>query len=304
MTEAVTNKPWNGSPSRFTDEQYRRSCVIKGPAPYKQNCHLPVREPDGTLNCRAVSAAKGRLNQVKGSTAGARAKLDRLSGICERTRSSSDSHAQMAELATIAKALGLDEKASEEDVLAALGKTVSLKDLGETLGIEIAEDAEPDKVLEDAKAKLEEKPAEQSLEDRAKAEGKKLVDADEFAETKRKAEAGERAEKELRQQKFDTAFEKALDEGRVDAKDETKERLQKLYDADAEACLEDLDNRPKIVNTEARGSGKSRDAGEAPEGVDQESFELDQRVKAYMDEHDEPDYDKALDKVMREKVPA
>lgn len=86
VAETTTNKPWDGSASRFTDEQYRRSCIVKGPAPYKTNCHLPVREPSGTLNCNGVSAAKGRLGQVKGDTSGARAKLDRLSAICERAR--------------------------------------------------------------------------------------------------------------------------------------------------------------------------------------------------------------------------
>jgi hypothetical protein len=83
----VSFKPWDGSASRFTDEQYRASCVVNGPAPFKTNCHLPVREPDGTLNCRAVGQAKARLTQgVTFDASGARATLDRLSAECERAR--------------------------------------------------------------------------------------------------------------------------------------------------------------------------------------------------------------------------
>src|SRR4051794_10393753 len=57
----VTNKPWDGSPSRFTDAEWQRSCVLDrgGDAPPKQRCSLPIREPDGTLNRNAVQAAAG-----------------------------------------------------------------------------------------------------------------------------------------------------------------------------------------------------------------------------------------------------
>lgn len=79
----TVSKAWDGRASRFTEQQYRRSCLIKGPT--KDQCHLPVREPDGTLNCKAVSAAKGRLNQVNASSAAiaaARRKLETLSSTC------------------------------------------------------------------------------------------------------------------------------------------------------------------------------------------------------------------------------
>ena len=63
---SVTDKPWDGSPSRFSDEQYQASAVLDrgGDAPVKERHSLPVKEPDGTLNRNAVHAAAGRIGQV------------------------------------------------------------------------------------------------------------------------------------------------------------------------------------------------------------------------------------------------
>jgi HK97 family phage prohead protease len=99
---------WDGSPGRFTDEQYARSCVLdRGPSveSVKERYSLPVREPDGTLNCDAVSAAKGRIGQVKGASAeqiaSARAKLDRLAAQCEkRSRPLGEFEERQLELST------------------------------------------------------------------------------------------------------------------------------------------------------------------------------------------------------------
>lgn len=60
----VSHAPWDGSPGRFTDEQWHHSCIIKGDVHDKSTSHLPVREPDGTLNANGVHAAAGRVNQV------------------------------------------------------------------------------------------------------------------------------------------------------------------------------------------------------------------------------------------------
>lgn len=79
---------WDGSPSRFTDQQYQRSCLIDrgGDAPVKERCSLPIRDPDGSVNCDAVSAAKGRIGQVTGVSAeklaAARSRLETLSQQC------------------------------------------------------------------------------------------------------------------------------------------------------------------------------------------------------------------------------
>jgi HK97 family phage prohead protease len=67
VAEKVTDAAWDGSPSRFTDEQYARSCVLdRGPSVtvVKDRYSLPVREPDGTLNRNAVHSAAGRIAAV------------------------------------------------------------------------------------------------------------------------------------------------------------------------------------------------------------------------------------------------
>jgi phage head maturation protease len=71
----VSDAPWDGDAGRFTLEQWKRSCLINhgGDGSTKGQYSLPVREPDGTLNKNGLSAAAGRLNQVQGITAEARA---------------------------------------------------------------------------------------------------------------------------------------------------------------------------------------------------------------------------------------
>lgn len=93
---AMTDKPWSGSSARFTDEQWRRSCVLDRGADAgegKQRYGLPVREPNGTLNCRAVANARARISQVQGASAEAKAraqrKLDTFARQCENYRAKS-----------------------------------------------------------------------------------------------------------------------------------------------------------------------------------------------------------------------
>lgn len=55
----LSTKPWDGSPGRYTDQQYRRACLVDsgdGATP-KARYKLPVREPDGTLNRNAITSA-------------------------------------------------------------------------------------------------------------------------------------------------------------------------------------------------------------------------------------------------------
>lgn len=64
---AVSDKSWDGSPSRFTDEEYHRSCLIHDHPdgePSKSGCKLPIREPNGDINKNGVHAAASRINQV------------------------------------------------------------------------------------------------------------------------------------------------------------------------------------------------------------------------------------------------
>lgn len=68
---ATTAKPWDGSPTRFTDEQYLRACLIvrSGDQPAKERGSLPVLEPDGTLNTNALGAAAAALAGARGGVA-------------------------------------------------------------------------------------------------------------------------------------------------------------------------------------------------------------------------------------------
>jgi HK97 family phage prohead protease len=65
---SVTSRPWNGSPGRFTDEQYLASCLIvrPGDGPAKERGSLPVLEPNGDLNTNALGAAAAALAGARG----------------------------------------------------------------------------------------------------------------------------------------------------------------------------------------------------------------------------------------------
>lgn len=91
-----TDRPWSGSSAGYTDAQWRQACVLDRGAEAgegKQRYGLPVREPNGTLNCRAVANARARISQVKGASseaiARAQRKLDTFARQCEEYRSKS-----------------------------------------------------------------------------------------------------------------------------------------------------------------------------------------------------------------------
>lgn len=59
---------WDGSASRFSDEQWRRSCILDrgtGETP-KERYALPVREPGGAVNKSALGAAAAALAGARG----------------------------------------------------------------------------------------------------------------------------------------------------------------------------------------------------------------------------------------------
>lgn len=69
MAEKVSNKPWGDiKESDYDLEQWHRACLIHlhdGPPTSKEQCKLPIREPDGTLNENGVIAAAIRIGQTK-----------------------------------------------------------------------------------------------------------------------------------------------------------------------------------------------------------------------------------------------
>ena len=83
---------WDGSPARFTDEQYTRACVLDRGAGFSDNVKerygLPVREPTGELNCDGVAATRSTIGKVEGASpealAAAKAKLEKLAAQCQQ----------------------------------------------------------------------------------------------------------------------------------------------------------------------------------------------------------------------------
>lgn len=178
-----------------------------------------------------------------------------------------------------------------------------LKTLAATFGL--PDDADEAKILDaakTAKTAADAKPLEstdtKTLEAQAAAEGKVLLDAAQVTKLTDAADQGVRALSQLSTMKFDAAYDKALQSGRLDAKPETRELHAALYAADAEKSLKLLETLPEgVVNLTARGAGGHDD--EIPAGYDEDSVKLDRRVKARMTEKGE-DYTTSLSAVMAE----
>lgn len=175
-----------------------------------------------------------------------------------------DSRAQMPELSKIAQALELSDDASEEQILDAIKEATKEPEAPKTLD-KLAD--EQDKVV------LSKDTVDQLVAD---------------------AKAGAEAARTLHEQRFTQAFDKALSQGRVDAKDETRENFKGIYELDADKAVALLDSLPKVVNTEPKGSGGSD--GDVPEGYDRDRYLLSQKAEAYAEEHN-VDFITALEKV-------
>jgi hypothetical protein len=64
-TFAISDGSWDGSASRFTPEQWKRSCVLHLDDSMDKSSHkLPIKEPNGDLSRAGVHAAASRIGQV------------------------------------------------------------------------------------------------------------------------------------------------------------------------------------------------------------------------------------------------
>jgi peptidoglycan hydrolase-like protein with peptidoglycan-binding domain len=123
----TTNKSWDGSAGRFTDQQYARSCLIKrsGTGSIKERCSLPVREPDGTLNLNALPAAAGRLGGTQGlSDSERRAAARKLMGLYSANK--------MDPPAKLLKAAGQEPSKERKEAGLEEGPEVLSGELGQT----------------------------------------------------------------------------------------------------------------------------------------------------------------------------
>lgn len=72
-SNSVSDEPWNGAASNFTDAQYKMSSAgcDPGGGPPKSACFLPHHNPGGALNRSGLAAAAGRVSGLSGRDAGA-----------------------------------------------------------------------------------------------------------------------------------------------------------------------------------------------------------------------------------------
>lgn len=173
--------------------------------------------------------------------------------------------------------------------------------------LDLSEDTNTEGVVAAIKA-LQAKPAEPvtldatTLEAEAGKHGKVLLDQEAYATLRRGAEAGERAEAELKEQRFASAFRVALEAGRVVPAEE--DSFKTFYALDADATLKQLAERPQIVNTKPSGwNNDHQQGGDAPAGHDAADHALHQKVLSRIIElgrNPEKDYIVTLEQVLAE----
>lgn len=192
---------------------------------------------------------------------------ERIVDVLQRPRPGADSRRAMS-LTAIAKLLELDENADEAKILSTI------------------QDRLTPKGGEGAK----------TLEQQAEEAGYKLLSADELDELRADATKGKLALERMHEQRFEAAFAKALEKAAVATDDDTKTEWRELYDANPDVALKRLEALPSLANTQSRGAG-GHDTTDAPAGVDEDRYLLNQRIEAYMAEHN-VDYIQALEAVV------
>lgn len=186
-----------------------------------------------------------------------------------------DTRRMMSPLTKIAQALGLDQDADEATCLAAVEQAKTPTEPVTLDAATLVVQAEGNVIL--------------SKEDHDKL-NTEAAKAGALETRVLTLEAG------AREQVFTLAYDTALNEGRVDAKPETREAWKAQYDATGDTALTLLSTLPAVVNL----TGRTRDQapGDAPADVHPDSFQLDQSVQAYIAEHDGVDYPTALNRVL------
>lgn len=135
-----------------------------------------------------------------------------------------------------------------------------------------------------------------TLEQMAEAEGKVLLDAPQLAQLVAGATAGAEAKKQLEKQTFEVAFERNVrDGGKVVPAQ--KEQMEAFYALDADGTIKLMDDAPPKLTTRPNGQNVKPPDENMPDGVHQEGYELDSKVRSHMAETGETNYIKALETV-------
>lgn len=150
--------------------------------------------------------------------------------------------------------------------------------------LSLADDATDEQIDAAIKA-LDTAPAK-TLDQLAGENGKVVLDASEYGALKANGEAGKAAADELKATKFTTAWDKALDAGKVTPAQ--LENFTALYEASAETTLTLLDGLQPVVNVAARGrtgepalpAGRSHSTDAEGDELDESAAEVETRAMA------------------------
>lgn len=137
-------------------------------------------------------------------------------------------------------------------------------------------------------AKTEPTPAEKSaerkaLEAQAGEQGLMILDADQALKLLGDAAKGAQAHETLTLERFDVAWNKALEATKAVPAQEDFYRT--AYGVKPAETLKALEDAPPLLNVKPSGKNVSTDELTAPSGVDPDSFALDAQVQAYMTEN-------------------
>lgn len=177
-----------------------------------------------------------------------------------------DSRGQMLTAAELRKQLGVAEDADHATILAAV----------ETL-VPPAAETDAEKAARKAAKKAKKLAAKSPAGAITLADGAKTLSAEQLADLITAANAGQAASLQLAQQTFNTAWEKALSEGRAAPSQEAT--VKALFDENPELAIKTLDAFVKIVPVKPTGEGAGASV-ETPMGMDEDRFALHTQAKA------------------------
>lgn len=197
-----------------------------------------------------------------------------------------DSPRQMEITADTLTSLGIKDEATQKVIL-----DLAASDGADALKVLEAIDAakpKPEPVVDPNATK--------NLEQEASAQGLVLLDSEKVQALIENATAGAEAKKELEQNTFDTAFDRAVSKGK--AVPAQKDFYKESYDMNKDSTMKALDDAPTILNVERKGSSENIEG--APDGIHGPAYELDQAVSKYIAENKldpSKDYQTALEAV-------
>lgn len=248
----------------------KRTATLKGKG--KPEFPMPDLE-HARLALQFVKRSLKAGNITPADAAKIRARANRMLGKKQAAR---DSRASM-DLKELAKLLELDENA---DLATVLTGVVTLAGASAEEGANAgaaAIAAAADKQKGSKKAKKGKKAKATLARDE---DGNVVLSADQLSQLMLDANAGASAAKQLAENTFNAAWEKALTEGRAAPSQE--QTLRELHKMDPELAIKTLDSFVKIVPTKPAGSGEGPAGadGPAPMGMDEDRYQLHVEAKA------------------------